>query len=314
MQLHRVDLNLYLVFETVFEEGNLSRAANRLFLTQPAVSHALKRLREHYQDALFVRRGHRMEPTPLAQRIRPQIQAALQGLQETLQPAAGFDPGASRKRFVLGMRDNVESIMTPRIMAMLQHQAPQTQLVSVRVPRREMEAQLSAGRLDLGFDVLLPVGPRVRHQPLMSDHFRVVSRVGHPLIEKRLSLKKYLAAKHIVVSSRQSGSSLEDFELSRLGLRREVAMRCQHVYVAMRTVACTDLLLTVPASVARSQMLGDDLKSWKMPVDLPPLAIHMYWHEDMDNESSNRWLRQLVKDEALRQAPHKVRLKKEGPV
>lgn len=301
MQLQRLDLNLYVVFETVFEEGNLSRAANRLFLTQPAVSHSLSRLREHYQDPLFVRRGHRMEPTPLAQRIRPQIQAALQGLRETLQPAAGFDPQASRRRFVLGMRDNVESIMTPRIMAMLEARAPQTQLASVRVPRRDMEAQLSAGRLDLAFDVLLPVGPRILQQPLMSDQFRVVARADHPLIGRRLTLKKYLAARHVVVSSRQSGPSLEDFELSRLGLRRDVAMRCQHVYVAMRTVAGTDLLLTVPASVARSQMLTGDLKSWKMPADLPPLAIHMYWHEDMENESSNRWLRELVQAEVLRQ-------------
>ncbi|MDX1692928.1 MAG: LysR family transcriptional regulator [Ketobacteraceae bacterium] len=298
MQLHRLDLNLYVVFETVFEEGNLSRAANRLFLTQPAISHSLSRLREHYQDALFVRRGHGMEPTPLAQRIRPQIQAALQALQETLQPAAGFDPKASRKRFALGMRDNVESIMTPRIMAMLEQQAPQTQLASVRVPRREMEAQLSSGRLDLAFDVLLPVGPRIRHEPLMSDHFRVISRMDHPALGKRLTLKKYLAARHIVVSSRQSGPSLEDFELSRLGLRREVTMRCQHVYVAMRTVASTGLLLTVPASVAASQMLTPDLKSWKMPAELPPLAIHMYWHEDLDRESSNRWLRDWVKKQA----------------
>jgi DNA-binding transcriptional LysR family regulator len=297
MQLHRVDLNLYVVFETVCEEGNLSRAADRLFLTQPAISHALNRLREHYQDPLFVRRGHRMEPTPMAQRIRPQIQAALQGLQETLQPAAGFDPQASQKRFVLGMRDNVESIMTPRIMAMLERLAPQTQLASVRVPRRDMEAGLSAGRLDLAFDVLLPVGPRIQHEPLMADHFCVVARADHPAIGHRMTLKKYLAARHIVVSSRQSGPSVEDFELSRLGLRREVAMRCQHAYVAMRTAASTDLLLTVPASVARSQMLTADLNSWKIPVELPPLAIHMYWHEDLADESSNRWLRGWVKEQ-----------------
>ena len=105
MQLNRVDLNLYLVLDAIFEEGNLSRAAKRLFLTQPAVSHALSRLRNQYQDPLFVRRGNRMEPTPLAQRIRPQVQQALQHLQETLQKDTGFIPSQSRKRFALGVRD-----------------------------------------------------------------------------------------------------------------------------------------------------------------------------------------------------------------
>lgn len=302
MQLQRIDLNLYLVFDTIFEEGNLSRAAKRLFLTQPAISHSLSRLREYYDDALFVRRGHRMEATPLAQRIRPQVQAALQGLRETLQTSAGFDPLASQKRFVLGMRDNVESFLTPRIMARLEQAAPQTQLTSVRVPRREMEAELAAGRLDVAFDVLLPVGPRIRQQQLMADRFLVVARVDHPGIRRRLTLKKYLSEKHIVVSSRQSGPSIEDFELSRLGYRRQVAMRCQHIYVAMRTAATTDLLLTVPASVIHAGLLTDDLKSWKMPADLPRMAIHMYWHESMEKESSNAWLRQLIAAEAQSQA------------
>lgn len=300
MQLSRIDLNLYIIFETICEEGNLSRAANRLYLTQPAISHSLSKLRHHYQDPLFVRRGHLMEPTPLAQRIRPQIQTALQQLQETLQTNAGFNPQASQKRFVLGMRDNVESIMTPRIMAFLESRAPQTQLASVRIPRREMEAELAAGRIDVAFDVLLPVGSKILHQQLMEDHFRVVARQDHPAIGSRLTLKKYLAAKHIVVSSRQSGPSLEDFELSRLGYRRQVAMRCQHMYVAMKTAAVTDLLVTVPGSVARSGMKTSELKSWKMPVDLPPLAIQMYWHQNMDKESSNLWLRQLIWNEANR--------------
>ncbi|PIE41019.1 MAG: LysR family transcriptional regulator [Gammaproteobacteria bacterium] len=294
MQLSRIDLNLYVVFDTIFEEGNLSRAAKRLFLTQPAVSHSLGRLREYYDDPLFVRRGHRMEPTPLAQRIRPGVQAALQGLQDTLQTGSGFDPLQSQKKFVVGVRDNIESWMVPQLMGFLQQQAPQTQLASTQVPRRDMEVELSAGRLDLAFDVLLPVGPRIRHQPLIEASFCVVARQGNPLVGKRLTLGRYLKARHVVVSSRQSGPSVEDFELSRLGYRRQVAMRCQHMYVGLRTVAQTDLLLTVPGSVF--DLIADipGIKSWKIPVDLPPLAVHMYWHESADGDGANRWLRDCI--------------------
>ncbi|MCG8670053.1 MAG: LysR family transcriptional regulator, partial [Pseudomonadales bacterium] len=104
-------------------------------------------------------------------------------------------------------------------------------------------------------------------------------------------------AKHVVVSSRQSGPSAEDFELSRQGYRRDVVMRCQHMYVGLRTVAQTDLLLTVPGSITELISEIPGLKSWKMPVDLPPLAIHMYWHENVDTDSANRWLRDIVLDE-----------------
>lgn len=294
MNLNRIDLNLYVVFDTIFEEGNLSRAAKRLFLTQPAISHALSKLRDQYEDPLFVRRGHRMEPTPLAQRIRPNVQAALQGLQETMQTSSGFDPLHSQKKFTLGMRDNIESIVVPQLMAQLEQQAPGTQLASTRVPRKDMEVELAAGRIDLAFDVLLPVGPRIRHQSLVEGKFCVVARDGNPLLGKRLTIERYLKARHIVVSSRLSGPSVEDFELSRQGYRRQVAMRCQHLYVGLRTVAQTDLLLTVPGSAA--DLVGDvpGIKVWKMPVDLPPLAVHMYWHENVENDSTNQWLRALI--------------------
>lgn len=294
MQLSRIDLNLYVVFDTIFEEGNLSRAAKILFLTQPAVSHALSRLREHYDDPLFVRRGHRMEPTPLAQRIRPEIQAALQGLQGTLQASSGFDPLLSQKKFVISIRDNIESVMVPELMALIEQEAPQAQLASARVHRRDMEAELSAGRLDLAFDVLLPVGPRILHQSLVEGHFRVVAREDNPLVGKRLTLDRYLKARHIVVSSRQSGPSVEDFELSRQGYRRQIAMRCQHMYVGLRTAARTDLLLTVPESVSNLAADIPGIKSWKMPVALPPLAVHMYWHENVDGDGANQWLRESL--------------------
>jgi DNA-binding transcriptional LysR family regulator len=136
------------------------------------------------------------------------------------------------------------------------------QTASVRVARRDMEAELGSGRLDLAFEVLLPVGPAIAHSKLMESRFVVVSCKRHPLLRGGLTLEKYLGLRHVVVSSRRSGPTVEDFELSRLGLHREIGMRCQNFFVAWKTIARSRMLLTVPESLARHNLLQHDLKIW----------------------------------------------------
>ena len=246
MHIGRVDLNLYVVFDAIYAEASITRAAAKLNLTQPAVSHALSRLREVYQDPLFVRSGNRMVPTPLARSIVQSVREALVQLQTTLTAPQTFDPALTHKQIVLSMRDVVESVLLPELMVQLEQLAPLMQVTSVRVQRREMESELASGRLDLAFDVLLPVGPSIRHHALMEDRFVVVSRKRHPLLRGGLTMEKYLSLRHIIVSSRRSGPSVEDFELSRLGYHRKIGMRCQNYFVGWKTIANSQMLLTVP--------------------------------------------------------------------
>ncbi|MCG8536331.1 MAG: LysR family transcriptional regulator [Pseudomonadales bacterium] len=294
MHIGRVDLNLYVVFDAIYSEGSITRAAAKLNLTQPAVSHALSRLREVYGDPLFVRSGNRMNPSPVARSIVQPVRDALQELQGTLTAPLAFDPTVAQKQVTLSMRDVVESVLLPELVVQLEGPAPLMQVTSVRTQRREMEAELASGRLDLAFDVLLPVGPAIRHQVLMEDEFVVVSRKRHPLLKGGLDMKKYLALRHVIVSSRRSGPAVEDFELGRLGYHRNIGMRCQNYFVAWKTIAGSNMLLTVPQNYALRNQTYHNLKIWPMPAELRPLASYMYWHESVDDDPANVWLRQQI--------------------
>lgn len=294
MHIGRVDLNLYVVLEAIYREGSITRAAQRLNLTQPAVSHALSRLREVYDDQLFVRSGNRMVPTPLVRAIIEPVRDALGQLQTTLTSPLEFDPATNSKQLVLGMRGVVESVLLPELVAALELQAPLMQFTSVRIPRREMEAELAAGRVDVAFDVLLPVGASIRHKVLLEDDFVVVSRKHHPALQDGLNLEQYLALRHVVVSSRRSGPVVEDFELGRLGYHRNIGMRCQNYFVALSTVAHSQMLLTVPENYAVRNQHYHDLAIWPMPVSLQPVASYMYWHSSVEDDPANLWLRQQV--------------------
>ncbi len=296
MHVARVDLNLLVVFEAVFAQGGLSRAARQLHLSQPAVSHALKRLRETYQDELFVRQGHQMLPTPFARKIRPDIQRAIGLIQQTLVAEQTFQPEQSDHSFHLGMRDVVEAVLLPELVRRVSRQASAIKWSAIQVPRREMAMELATGRLDLAFDVLLSVPEQLNHQRILQDHYVVVARKGHPLLSNGLSLDGYLSAQHIVVSSRRSGRSVEDFELSRLGHSRRIALRCQHYLAAWGAAAKTDWLLTMPGSFIHQHTDYFDLQIVPMPVGLPPLEVYMYWHRSLEGDPANLWLRQVVLD------------------
>ena len=294
MHISKIDLNLLVVFETVYNEGSISGAARTLHLSQPAVSHALRRLRDVYADPLFIRQGKRMTATPLARQIRPDIQQGIATLQQTLSGPQAFDPGNSQKLFNLGMRDVVESAILPNLVTRFEKDAPGIRWTAAQVPRRDLETELATGGIDLAFDVLLALGPDIKQRKILDDRYVVVARKRHPLLRGGLSLEKYLSARHVTVSSRRRGATIEDFELSRLGLQRHVITRCQHYFVAWKTVAQTDLLLTVPQSLAKQHSNYHNLKQYELPVELPPLAVHMYWHKNAETDAAVQWLRRQI--------------------
>lgn len=291
MNLNRVDLNLFVVFDTIFTEGSLTLAAQKLSLSQPAVSHALARLRELLGDSLFARQGKRMVPTPFARNLIGTVRQSLQLLESGLQGPAVFDPGQAQRVFSFGMRDVLEAIALPPLVARLQRAAPGVALHCVRIDRRDMEAELSAGGLDLAVDVALPMGSGIRHRPLMNDQLVVVARPGHPALRRGLDMPTYLAQSHVLVSSRRTGPGLEDFELNRMGLRRRIGLRCQHYFAACRVVRETDMLLTMPEHYARiaNAPFGNRLHAF--PLATPSLDVHLYWHASADRDPANLWLR-----------------------
>lgn len=294
MALNRLDLNLLHVFDTIYREGSLTRAAKSLHLTQPAVSHSLSRLRDHFDDPLFTRQGNQMVPTPLARRFLESMRPGLTQIQGAVNQFHAFDPATQRKTYSLGLRDILESTFLPRLMTRLDAY-PELEIVSQRIARRDMETQLAAGKLDFAVDVLLPVSNQTSHELLRRDRLVVLAREGHPLATESLDMEGYLSAKHVLVSSRTEGPGIEDFELSRLGVQRSIRLRCQHYYAACRVVEETDLLLTMPEAYARIIAERANIRIMDPPADLPSIDVHLYWHKAYEREPALIWFREQLK-------------------
>jgi DNA-binding transcriptional LysR family regulator len=294
MHISRVDLNLFIVFEAIYAEGSVTRASLKLNLTQPAISHALGRLRLMFDDPLFVRQGHLMVSTPLARSIIEPVRHSLRGFEVTLNKLNRFDPASTEKEFTLALRDVLESTVLPPLMVALEQDAPHARVAAVQVDRRELESELQAGTLDCAIDVLLPLGSDVRHARILVDRTLVLARRGHPRLQGGITLEQYLEEEHILASSRRKGPGIEDFELSRLGMQRKIRLRCQHYFAACRVVSQTDLILTMPERYARVANQQFDNQLLPLPLEMPAWDVYLYWHANVEDDPANKWLRERL--------------------
>ncbi len=294
VHLSRIDLNLFVVFDAIYTEGGITRASQRLSLTQPAISHALGRLRELFDDPLFVRQGKAMIPTLLARVMIDPVRESLHGFEATLQRVDRFDPATARRHFTVGMRDLRELTVLPSLLRTLTRAAPFIDISVVRVERKQLEAELAAGTLDAAIDVHLALSDQVRRQLVNAERLVVVARPHHPAINRKLDLKTYLSQEHILVSSRRRGLSIEDYELSRHGWKRRIRLRCQHYFAACRVVSETDLLLTMAERYARivNRLFRNRLLPF--PLEAPNYDAYLYWHGNAEGDPANRWLRNLL--------------------
>ena len=294
MHISRIDLNLLVVFDTIYAEASITRASRRLNLSQPAISHALGRLREMVEDPLFTRHGRVMTPTPLARRMIEPIRQSLHGIEATLTKGDRFAPGSAVKHFTVGMRDALEAAVLGKLMRNIAANAPRVTISTVRTERREIERELATGTIDAAIDVLLPLPDEIRRERLRTEWLTVVARPRHPKVGPRLTLRTYLNEDHIAVSSRRRGLSAEDFELGRKNLRRRIRLRCQSHFAACRAVSETDLILTMPQRHARilNAQFGNQLLPF--PLKVPAFDTYLYWHASADGDPANAWLRQQL--------------------
>lgn len=300
VDISRVDLNLFVVFDVIYREGNLTRASEALNLSQPAVSHALARLRDRFDDPLFERSGKKMLPTPLAKAIVERVREGLGNLESTLVDGLIFDPATAERTFIIAMRDVLEAKALPEIAMKLKQVAPKIRFRSVQLARRDIENALVRGSIDFAADVLIPVSKQLHHKLLGSEELSVMMSKNHPLAKKpeKLDLDAYLAAEHVQVSSRPNGPGIEDVALSRLGETRDIAMRCQHYYAAAKVVEQSDWLLTLPTTYATA--LSDDSAPGTsnviapLPFQTEPLEVHLYWHTKAEQDPALIWCKQQI--------------------
>jgi len=294
VHLSRIDLNLFVVFDAIYTEGGITRASKRLALTQPAISHALGRLRELFDDPLFTRQGQAMIPTPLARVMIDPVRESLQGFETTLKRVDRFDPATAHKHFTVGMRDVRELTVLPNLMRRVTRAAPFVDIAVVRAERKQLETELATGALDAAIDVRLALSDEVRRQLVNAERLVVVARPRHPAVKGTLDLRTYLAQEHILVSSRRRGFGVEDYELSRQGLRRRIRLRCQHYFAACRVVSETDLILTMAERYVRMVNRLFRNRVLPFPLEVPDYDGYLYWHANADADPANRWLRKQL--------------------
>lgn len=290
-----VDLNLFVVFDAIYAERSVTRAASRLHLSQPAVSHSLNRLRSVFDDPLFERRGRTMVPTPVANQAIDAVRDALHLLDDTLVGANRFDPTTTARHFTVGVRNHLEIVVLPALAARLAVAAPAATVSFVRAERRELERELASGVLDIAIDVLLPLDESIRREQVRTAPLVVAAGADHPGVVGGFDLDSYLSHGHVQVSGRRMGMSIEDFELSRRGIQRDVRVRCQTYGAAWHVIRSTPLLLTLAEPYAAMLMAaGHGVAVVDCPVDVPPMEWHLYWHESRDADPANAWIREQI--------------------
>ncbi|MCU1719359.1 LysR family transcriptional regulator [Pseudomonas sp. 5P_3.1_Bac2] len=286
--LNRIDLNLFRVFEVIYRERSLTRAACLLHLSQSAVSHALARLREQLGDPLFVREGRGVVPTALAEQLAPGIQASLNGLRRSLGRAQQFDPKHDRRLFCLNMPEQMEPLLLPRLLKHLGQVAPKVELRCSSLHWAEVPREMAAGRVDVAVEITRPTDNELRQQLLFSDQFCVLAG---PQVRGPLSAERYLAAEHVAVTSQRRGICAEDLALGHLGLSRNVVQHCRHYLSAALLVAQSELLLTLPLGYAELLNLGGDKQILPLPLNLPPVTLSLYWLRQAEGDAAGAWLR-----------------------
>ena len=292
MNLNKVDLNLFVVFDAIYTAANLTRAGQIIGITQPAVSNALARLRESFNDPLFVRTAQGMVPTPMAQNIINPVRSALALLRVSVQESRTFNPLQANKTFRISMTDLTEAVVLPPLFQRLRKQAPSVVVESLLSHRRETTSDLAAGRLDFAIDAPLNTDPQVRHVKLMEDRYVCAMRPAHPLAgQPSISLDEYLGLTHIHISTRRNGLGQVDLALGKMGLQRKITLRSQHYLMASNVLQHTDMVMTVPERFARRHALH----FVALPLnELPNVETHLYWHESTEQDPANRWMRELL--------------------
>lgn len=294
MNLARVDLNLFIVFEAIFTLGSITAASRRLNLSQSAVSHSLARLRALFDEPLFERSSKGMVPTPLARMLIVDVRSALLSMECTLQKTTHFDLSTTQRQFTIAMGDPFDSLMLPPLMERIGPSAPGIEIESIFSNRRRVEAALLEGSLDMAVDVMIPTSSDIAQAPVLSEPLVVLARRGHPEIQGSIDFDTYLKQNHIQVSSRRRGLSIEDHSLRRSGLTRRVSVRCQHYAAACRIVSQTNMLITMPRSFA--QLTNQSFCNQVLAAPFPSLRLELflYWHIRSDNDAAARWLREQI--------------------
>ncbi|MDH6151617.1 MULTISPECIES: LysR family transcriptional regulator [Paraburkholderia] len=288
------DLNLLRVFLAIWDLRSLTAAGDRLGLTQPAVSHALRRLRTLFEDPLFSRTPNGMVPTDAAYRLYPPLAQAFAIINEAVQQLAKFEPSTARRVFRVSMSDMSEFYFLPPLVALLDREARGIRIEVANVPVESVSAAMRVGEVDLALGYVPGLDAGCVSQTLFVDEHVCVVRAGHPLRKTRPSREDLTALRYVYASTNATGHRMVEQWLDELNLKREVVLRLPHFVVAPEIVMNTDLAVIFPKSIAKRFNRGKAFRILPLPFPLPPIEIQVHSHSQFAADPGIAWLRETI--------------------
>ncbi len=294
MNIKDIDLNLLNVFSAIYKEQNISRAADRLGLSQPATSNALNRLRKMLDDPLFVRNSRGVTATPRAHELAEPIDKAFDLIQTSLNKKSDFKYRSAKRTFNIAMSDYCDFLLLPKLMEWIASSAPNIRINVWPIDGGNISELFDRGKLDLAIGNIPFLGDSYRKQRLFEEDFIVLIRNTHPRAKDQFSLDDFASLPHIIFTPRHTHSTQIDLLLKKHNLQRTISLQVSSFLSLPAIVAKSDHIATCPLRVALAFRDIYPIKMMKLPLDFGPATISQFWTERVHNEPGVIWLRQLM--------------------
>ena len=293
MDLREIDLNLLVVFNQLLIDRSVSKAADKLGVTQPAISNSLKRLRLAFKDELFLRTSRGMEPTPYALHLAEPVIYSLNTLQSAFLKRDSFDPKKSTRKFRIVMTDIGEMYFMPPLMEALSKRAPNVCISTLRPNAGNLQDDMEFGTVDLALGLLPDLKAGFFQRRLFRHKYVCVFRKGHPEARSPMTLKQFCDLDHVGVVAANTGHGEVDGLLERAGIKRKMRLVVPHFIAVGHILQSTDLIATLPERFAERCRVPFGLVTSPHPSRLPDIAINLFWHAKFNRDPGNMWIRQL---------------------
>ncbi len=291
-----LDLNLITIFDVLIREQSVSKAADQLGLSQGAVSHALRRLREFFNDPLFIKTRGGMKPTPRAEDLAQSVLGVMGTIRRELLVATRFDPTKEQRVFNLCMTDMGELVFLSPLIQKLRVTAPNCALRSTQLNPKDIPAALESGELDLAIGSVYSVSKGLFQQQLFTHPFVTIVSRDNKKIGEKLSVEQFFELQHIVVALADRAEGYYDSAIDRFGLSRQIYLTTPHFLTIPSIIQHNpDLIATVPRELGTVFAEYNAIRIVPTPIALPPFSLRQHWHPRYHHDEANAWLRQLVK-------------------
>lgn len=292
VNLRRLDLNLLVTLDVLLSEHNVTRAAERLNFSQPAVSVHLAKLRDIFGDPLLLPGPRGMRPTAKADELREPLRQALDALERAVSPAGPFDPAQARQTWRVAAADYGESTVLLPALAGLRSAAPDSRLAIVQMVPSRIAKQAEQGEIDLALHTTEDAPSGLRRRALFTERYVLAGRADHPRLKRRPTLSQFCQLEHVVVSPDGGGfHGITDEVLSEAGMSRRVVLSVPHFLFMMSVLATTDLVAMLPSRLVRN---ASALRIVEPPLDVPGYEMSMLWHERSHRDPAHQWLREHI--------------------